>query len=473
MVEVNTLPFDALFAQGKKIIIPEYQRPYTWTVDKAEELIQDFEEFFAEQSDTTSAYYMGSILFYHNENKNVLEVIDGQQRLSTLIVLQYVLDGALQDHKDLQFNGHTSYNAIRKIKAFFTSRKSTLQALASDHGLLKRLSFTVITCLEEDLAFTFFDTQNNRGVSLSADDYLKAYHLRSVVSEDQQDVLATEWEHAALLAQDEDHAHLSLAYLFYQMLYKGRMWKGQKHLVPEGKDELLQTFQKKTLAVDNGGSFPLYHSKSNMRYTAAKIDDGDIAWQDNDQGMDTKADLPFSMRQPLHKGYHFFAFTSKYYAIHQLLFGDKSAESAKNAELVKSRGFYDIVYSKSMSPFLCAYMQLCLILYYDVFKDKEISRAIQYFDYFIGSIRLEKYYVRKESVKNSLLEAQNNLLDVITQAYLPQEIFEFISNEPSTKIKYAKIKIEELNTIRHKYIDRVTKCYEGEVDIINRLQWIK
>lgn len=472
MVDVTTRSFQELFAQGKKIVIPEYQRPYTWTLGKAEELVRDFEEFFAEQTEESSTYYMGSILFYFNKEKNILEVIDGQQRLSTLIVLQYVLEGELKENQDLQYNGYTSYNAIRRVKEFFSARKVPLQIFAKNHDLLKRLRFTVITCLEEDLAFTFFDTQNNRGVSLSADDYLKAYHLRSVPNERQQDALATEWEYAALKAQDEEHDHLSLSYLFYQMLYKGRMWRGQSHLLPESKDELLKTFQKRTLATRNDGSFPLYHNNSNMRYKCANFDDMEIAWQANEEVVSSKLDLPFSIRQPLHKGYHFFAFTGKYYAIYQRLFLEKHTDK-EVTDLLEARAYYNNIYSKEMSPYLRAFMQLCLLLYYDMFKDKEIFRAIQYFDYFIGSIRLEKYYVRKEAIKNVLIDAQNNLLDVITQAYLPEEIFDFIAIEPNIKVKYEKLEVKELNPVRHKYIERVKSCYPGSDEINNRIVWIK
>jgi len=250
------------------------------------------------------------------------------------------------------------------------------------------------------------------------------------------------------------------------------MWRGQKHIIPEDKDELLKTFQKKTLPTHKDTSFPLYHSNSNIRYTGAKIEQKDITWLSNEDDVVSKVNLPFSIRHPLHKGYHFFTFTSKYYAIHQFLFSDNHTDSS-NIEIKQTREYYKIVYNNDMSTFLCAYMQLCLLMYYDVFKSKGLYQAIQYFDYFIGSIRIEKYYVRKEAIKNSLLEAENDLLDVISQAYLPQEIFDFIASEPSIRMKYKKLNTEDINAIRRKYIDRVKSCYTDVNDIKNRLQWIK
>jgi uncharacterized protein with ParB-like and HNH nuclease domain len=58
-----------LFSPEIKLTIPEYQRPYEWGDDKAEDLLEDFKDFFIKNN--SSGYYMGALLFYNG--------LDGQE----------------------------------------------------------------------------------------------------------------------------------------------------------------------------------------------------------------------------------------------------------------------------------------------------------------------------------------------------------------------------------------------------------
>lgn len=73
--------------------IPPYQREYTWGKDNWENLYNDI--FEAEKG-----YFLGSIICIdediHNDN-TVLQVIDGQQRLTTLSILLAALYSAIQN----------------------------------------------------------------------------------------------------------------------------------------------------------------------------------------------------------------------------------------------------------------------------------------------------------------------------------------------------------------------------------------
>lgn len=74
-----------LFSDEKvKYEIPLYQRAYAWTEIEIEQLIDDINEH---DGDT---YYIGSLIVYKKENK--FEVIDGQQRLTTLLLLMITLE---------------------------------------------------------------------------------------------------------------------------------------------------------------------------------------------------------------------------------------------------------------------------------------------------------------------------------------------------------------------------------------------
>ncbi len=70
--------------------MPVYQRPYSWTTEETSELLADLE---SAMDDETSAdpYFLGSVVLIANPNSSVHEVIDGQQRLTTLTMLFCVL----------------------------------------------------------------------------------------------------------------------------------------------------------------------------------------------------------------------------------------------------------------------------------------------------------------------------------------------------------------------------------------------
>lgn len=71
--------------EGRKFIIPEYQRPYRWTKDQCETLWNDILEVFGDGS-KVEEYFLGSIVAFESE-KSKLEIIDGQQRITTLTLL--------------------------------------------------------------------------------------------------------------------------------------------------------------------------------------------------------------------------------------------------------------------------------------------------------------------------------------------------------------------------------------------------
>lgn len=72
-------------------LIPDYQRPYAWSEEECQTLWEDIFDFAIPERDATKfnseeEYYLGPIVTFKNEN-NKLEVIDGQQRLTTLMLL--------------------------------------------------------------------------------------------------------------------------------------------------------------------------------------------------------------------------------------------------------------------------------------------------------------------------------------------------------------------------------------------------
>lgn len=78
-------PLAKMFSSDFDYSIPSYQRPYAWTDVQAGELFSDLADFFAKEKDDT--YFLGSIVLIKEEGKPPAEVIDGQQRLTTLTIL--------------------------------------------------------------------------------------------------------------------------------------------------------------------------------------------------------------------------------------------------------------------------------------------------------------------------------------------------------------------------------------------------
>ena len=82
-------PLCKIYSSDFDYVIPSYQRPYAWTEIQAGELFTDLYDFFLKEKDDT--YFLGSIVLIKEENKPHAEVIDGQQRLTTITILLSVI----------------------------------------------------------------------------------------------------------------------------------------------------------------------------------------------------------------------------------------------------------------------------------------------------------------------------------------------------------------------------------------------
>ena len=83
-------PVAKIFSSDFDYEIPSYQRPYAWTVEQTETLFDDLFETY-KQDDSEETYFLGSIVLIKEEDRPHAEVIDGQQRLTTLTIFLSVL----------------------------------------------------------------------------------------------------------------------------------------------------------------------------------------------------------------------------------------------------------------------------------------------------------------------------------------------------------------------------------------------
>jgi len=79
--------------------IPPYQRPYAWTAIEAEEL---FEDLCNASAGGGQEYFLGSIILIKKKDEKSAQVVDGQQRLTTLTILAAVLRDAAESADEQQ-----------------------------------------------------------------------------------------------------------------------------------------------------------------------------------------------------------------------------------------------------------------------------------------------------------------------------------------------------------------------------------
>ncbi|MEL7332481.1 MAG: DUF262 domain-containing HNH endonuclease family protein [Cyanobacteria bacterium J06560_2] len=236
--------FRQLLGNGLTYRVPRFQRDYSWSADEWDDLWQDIVSLF--EDDSEPAHYLGYLVLQSSDNKQ-FDIIDGQQRLTTLSVmvlaglshLEDLIKSGLDADKNkrrkeqlqnsyigyldpvtlvprskLTLNRHNnqfyqtylvplervprrglnlSEHQLRKAFSWFKERIKTQVGNHVDSGkdfaafidkLVDRIFFTVITVTDELNAFKVFETLNARGVRLSATDLLKNYLFSIISTED-------------------------------------------------------------------------------------------------------------------------------------------------------------------------------------------------------------------------------------------------------------------------------------------------
>ena len=92
---VNKYPIDEILKKDASFyyVIPKYQREYTWSYKERDALYDDITE-------NLEGYFIGSIICINTGDSNYPEVIDGQQRLTTLCLFLLAIYRRLNDHKE-------------------------------------------------------------------------------------------------------------------------------------------------------------------------------------------------------------------------------------------------------------------------------------------------------------------------------------------------------------------------------------
>jgi len=224
-----------LFSGNNRYEIPPYQRPYSWEPDEhVEQLWDDLIEAWREEEN--SEYFLGALILVDSGEK--FEVLDGQQRLTTLIIAYAVVrdffqdelethhttqvDTALQvstapgepyplstnavggDETDLQtsvlsrvdLDAENNYaKAAKKTKEKLEQGLDSTKEFRSFFDYLQN-NIILIKIKTESLAnaVRLFQTVNTRGKDLTVSDLTKSYLLSGTTNSDEETGVIGTWD---------------------------------------------------------------------------------------------------------------------------------------------------------------------------------------------------------------------------------------------------------------------------------------
>jgi uncharacterized protein with ParB-like and HNH nuclease domain len=225
-----------ILSSTKVYEIPEYQRPYSWECKHVEELMNDLYEAFENES---SEYFIGSIIVI--EKEKTFEVIDGQQRLTTLTLVLAKLKDLIsnplvkngiqekimpidiysgetkkpkllvraQDRKFFEHYVLAGEHDLDKIEALKTTQQRMVENLVAIEEfldgkkeeflikftkyLIEQVSMVFVKTENFDSAYRLFNVLNARGLSLANSDLLKNTLFGQAKSESEKDSVKASW----------------------------------------------------------------------------------------------------------------------------------------------------------------------------------------------------------------------------------------------------------------------------------------
>ncbi len=241
--------------------IPDYQRPYSWETQQIEEL---WDDIFSAMEDNDSNYFLGATILTHTGD-DYFEVVDGQQRLTTLTILlcvirdlflpkdkeitnsiQSLIDGKYrlrlitQSHNQTQFEKevlaglkfptkHLSeeererdpfMNAALIFRDKLKSLKSTERVKQFITYLMNKVVMITIISAKQSFAIRLFQVLNARGLPLGSADLVKS-HLYGMCEPDKSKIpqLKQDWIKFEAIGKDvEEDAEGLLTYYGYYVL---------------------------------------------------------------------------------------------------------------------------------------------------------------------------------------------------------------------------------------------------------------
>ena len=298
-IQAAERPIGDIFSDEYRFSIPRYQRPYAWTVDQAGEMFDDLLTAATAGSslDLIDPYFLGSIVLVKSENDAHAEVVDGQQRLTTLALLLSALrlyvDGgfatsldsrmfqkgdpirgtidqprpSLRERDQAFFEKHiqvrVGIEGVRSLSvdslqdsqrnlvlnaALFLDRLSGLER-ADCHRLVSfvdRHTYLVVVSTQDfESAYRIFTVLNERGLDLTHTDILKS-EIIGEIPEPDQDSYTRKWE-----SEEEDLGRTDFADLFSHIRMVFAKTKARESILREFRSSVLSTMPDGRAFIDD------------------------------------------------------------------------------------------------------------------------------------------------------------------------------------------------------------------------------
>jgi len=409
--------------------IPPYQRPYRWTEKNVRQLLEDV---LQSMNAGKKNYRIGSVILHNNTTDNVLDIVDGQQRLTTLFLL-WKACGIPDNYSSSLSFGIESHATIKQnfsfIKAWLDENVNSPEKYMD--YVLSACDFVKIVVDDLTEAFQMFDSQNGRGKELEAYNLLKAYHIRAMEMESREDKIRCDkrWEEATQYdptpkIKDDPNIDV-LKQIFDEQLYRSRVWSRQNWAGEFSKTQI-EEFKGFTIDKNHPALFP-YQNPQLLQYLTAKFYDtilsGTSATKNRFELGDNDHINPFvNVNQQIVNGKDFFDYVETYVEIYKQMFiniGTYQLNEFKefyyayclnytwpdnNEAIAKEKRKEDCSFNPQWpaartgdSYLREAYKSLVFVLF-DKFGEKGLNKYYKTLYRLIYSLRLEKSQVRYSAV---------------------------------------------------------------------------
>lgn len=455
------------------LAIPQYQRPYKWTVKNVNQLLTDV---VFHKNENKKTYRLGTVVFH--EDGAAKNIVDGQQRtLSLMLTAHALIELKKGDHsKCKQFSKELDAieNAMKKSildknfeniisQANIYNNYQEIERLVSQDSFteshinffLNKCEVVTVTLTDISEAFQFFDSQNSRGLDLNPHDLLKAYHLREFGDHDKDQMPAS-------VADWESRESQQLATLFGEYLYRIRLWS--KGISNRQKFTKADVGLFKGINLDQPSKYP--HTEQ-LKIVHRYVDHYNAQYERKID--DRRIEFPFHIDQTIINGRRFFEFVQHY----QKMIGPDGMAPLKlwlegkgvtlnkdTAEIVKQIDLYN-ERANTGDRRVKLIFNCLLICYIDKFGYAEISQAIEKVFVWSYTLRLQSERIWFESMDKHVLKA--NLFSTIKEATHPAEFLNYILpllNEKTDVVaKNSATKIAK-RIVDIKKLFKEMNCYE-------------
>ena len=205
---------------NSKYVVPLYQRNYAWRKDEIERLLQDVYEAY--KNNPNGNYFIGSLVVLKRQNGD-LEVIDGQQRLTTLSLITKILGinktpclfydsrpEVEEFFKEFYKNGDLDRidypqtihlrNAIDYInEANLDPNSLSPVSINSVREELGKYFFNNVILIRVEIpedtdVASYFEIMNNRGVQLQKHEILKSFLIAKLGNSEERTEFSRIWD---------------------------------------------------------------------------------------------------------------------------------------------------------------------------------------------------------------------------------------------------------------------------------------